>query len=215
MFVCQLCGGRVAGGRYAVVEGSQAVNCAIWPDTRPNNWISKIWRSSKFFPRTTIINMDSDEYADILDDVTNGNCRDDQLQKLVDLATDLHAAPRVSVSGPIPAPLIPLGSAKNWADAYARRRNSLAGSANPDQEAENLKTMNIALLKILGWSGADPEHVEELVEQFDSVVANSLDIVEAVSVWFERSVPTNGMSEREKEGFKQFLIGVAKRNRTE
>ncbi|GMH68868.1 hypothetical protein TL16_g05029 [Triparma laevis f. inornata] len=74
--------------------------------------------------------------------------------------------------------------------------------------------MNIALLKILGWSRADPEHVEELVEQFDSVVANSLDIVEAVSFWFERSVPTNGMSEKEKERFKQFLIGVAKRNRT-
>ncbi|GMH71529.1 hypothetical protein TrLO_g9083 [Triparma laevis f. longispina] len=93
------------------------------------------------------------------------------------------------------------------------RRGSMAGSLDPDQARANIENLHVALIKVLGWAGADKDNIEELAEQFDSVVTNSFDLVEAVSAWFDKSVPTQGMTEEQKQGFKLFLISVARRNR--
>ncbi|GMH79516.1 hypothetical protein TL16_g08174 [Triparma laevis f. inornata] len=94
----------------------------------------------------------------------------------------------------------------------ANRRGSMAGSLDPDQARANIENLHVAVLKVLGWAGADKDNIEELAEQFDSVVANYVDLVEAISAWFDKSVPTQGMTEEQKEGFKLFLISVARRN---
>ncbi|GMI13830.1 hypothetical protein TrLO_g939 [Triparma laevis f. longispina] len=90
----------------------------------------------------------------------------------------------------------------------------MSGSLNPDQARANIENLHVAVIKVLGWAGGDKDNIEELAEQFDSVVANSEDVVEAVSAWFDKSVPTQEMTEEQKEGFKVFLINVARRNRT-
>ena len=41
---------------------------------------------------------------------------------------------------------------------------------------------------------------KELAEQFDSVIANSEDVAGAVSAWFDKSVPTQGMTEEQGGG---------------
>ncbi|GMH71523.1 hypothetical protein TrLO_g9081 [Triparma laevis f. longispina] len=94
----------------------------------------------------------------------------------------------------------------------ANRRGSMAGGLDPDQARANIENLHVAVLKVLGWAGADKDNIEELAEQFDSVVANYVDLVEAISAWFDKSVPTQGMTEEQKEGFKLFLISVARRN---
>lgn len=76
----------------------------------------------------------------------------------------------------------------------ANRRGSMAGSLDPDQARANIENLHVAVLKVLGWAGADKDNIEELAEQFDSVVANSVDLVEAVSAWFDKNVPTQGMT---------------------
>lgn len=52
------------------------------------------------------------------------------------------------------------------------------------------------MIKVLGWAGADKDNSEELSEQFDSIVANSANVVEAVSAWFDKSVPIKGWRRR-------------------
>ncbi|GMH65857.1 hypothetical protein TL16_g11548 [Triparma laevis f. inornata] len=104
-----------------------------------------------------------------------------------------------------------LGDA-DMAKRLETRRGSMNGSLNPDQAKANIQRLNIAVIKVLGWAGADKANIEELAEQFDSVVANSSDVVVAVSAWFDKSVPTQGMTEEEKEGFRLFFITVARRN---
>lgn len=70
---------------------------------------------------------------------------------------------------------------------------------NLDQAKANIENLHVAVIKLLGWAGADKSNIKELAEQFDSVVVNALDIVEAVSAWFDKSVPTHGMTEEEKD----------------
>ena len=72
-----------------------------------------------------------------------------------------------------------------------------------------------SLLKALGWEGWNKENVKELVDLFDGVIANSGgDVDDAVSKWYDASVPTQGMTEKAREGQRQFLIEIAKRSRT-
>ncbi|GMH79514.1 hypothetical protein TL16_g08173 [Triparma laevis f. inornata] len=89
----------------------------------------------------------------------------------------------------------------------------MKGSLDPDQAETNIENLHVAVIKVLGWAGADKDNIEELAEQFDSVIENSSDVVESVSAWFDKSVPTQGMMEEQKEGLKLFLINVAKQNR--
>ena len=70
-------------------------------------------------------------------------------------------------------------------------------------------------LKALGWEGWNKENVTELVDLFDGVIANSGgDVDNAVSKWYKTSVPTQGMTEKAREGQRQFLIEIANRSRT-
>ena len=93
---------------------------------------------------------------------------------------------------------------------------SLAGSSNPEQEKEFLERLLAgSLLKALGWEGWNKENITELVDLLDGVIANSGgDVDDAVSKWYDASVPTQGMTEKAREGQRQFLIEIAKRSRT-
>ncbi|GMI05280.1 hypothetical protein TrVE_jg3836 [Triparma verrucosa] len=102
------------------------------------------------------------------------------------------------------------------ATTAADRKMSVAGSSNPEQEKEFLERLLAgSALKALGWEGWNIENVMELVELFDGVISNSGgDVDDAVSKWYDASVPTQGMTEKAREGQRQFLIEIAKRSRT-
>ena len=62
------------------------------------------------------------------------------------------------------------------------RRNSYDGSDNVEvQKAFLDNLMSVALIKRKGWEGANDDDVKELEELLDGVIANSGDVVEAVS----------------------------------
>ena len=72
------------------------------------------------------------------------------------------------------------------------RRNSYDGSDNAEvQKAFLDNLMSVALIKRKGWEGANDDDVKELEELLDGVIANSGDVVEAVSKlrgWRRQSV---------------------------
>ena len=160
--------------------------------------------------------MNSDEFSDILSNI-NHDCDEDQLIKiakeLVNKCPDILQQFRViSEQGGLPA--TEELSPKQRLSEQLGRRGSVGTPSNSDEQRALLDSMNVAVIKVLGWAGADRDTIEELVEQFEDVIANSFDVEADVSAWFEKCVPTQSMTEADKNGLKLFLIGVAKKNRT-
>lgn len=138
----------------------------------------------------SIDSMDLDEFAAlsaaILGEIPSGpsdrHC-DDRRAILSDAFQQLLRTPKVHA-------IEELGDAE-MTKRIANRRGNMNGSLNPDQARANIENLHVAVIKVLGWAGADKDNIEELAEQFDSVVANSADVVQAVSAWFDKFVPTN------------------------
>ncbi|GMI02539.1 hypothetical protein TrLO_g8526 [Triparma laevis f. longispina] len=94
------------------------------------------------------------------------------------------------------------------------RRRSMAGSDNEEMRRANLEDMKEALVKLKGWENASLEDVEEAGEQFLAVIINSgWDIDTDVGVWFDKSYPTEGLSDAAREKVKRFLVVIARKNR--
>lgn len=81
-----------------------------------------------------------------------------------------------------------------------QRRRSIAGSINPAVQHINIMEMPEALIKESGWEAASSTGLVDLALSFIVVVTNSsINIYDHVRVWFDRSIPEEGMSKSARE----------------
>mmetsp|Transcript_22733 Transcript_22733/g.47332 ORF Transcript_22733/g.47332 Transcript_22733/m.47332 type:complete len:716 (-) Transcript_22733:35-2182(-) len=89
-----------------------------------------------------------------------------------------------------------------------RRRRSLAGALDAETMKDHIDGMILSAVKeVGGFDNASKQDIVDLSDSYRAAIINSSPLIERdIEVWFDRSWPTEGMSQREIGHIRRFFI---------